>query len=104
MRRTRYIRNNSQSDLGDYSSPTSSSVRFLNQIANPSHEHITCMQTYNQSRVHSVEKIQKFDRRVSVYHDLVETSSAQTQNLKFFEDRENQFINIHNYQKDSMDR
>ena len=38
MRKSRYSRNNSQSNLSDYASPTSSSVRVPDQIANPSHK------------------------------------------------------------------
>ena len=34
------------------------------------------------------------DRRLSVYHDLIEISSVQMQNQKYFEDRENQYIDM----------
>ena len=89
MRKSRYSRNNTQSDLSEYISSTSSSVRIPNKIPNPSHERITCMPPNTKSRIHSSKKSQKVDRRrASVYHDLVETSCIQTQKKqKYFEDK-----------------
>ena len=64
-----------------------------------SHGHSTCMQPHTQTRIHLVEKSQRVDRRANIYHDyhvyhMVETSSIQTQNLKYFKDRENQYIDM----------
>ena len=83
MEKSRYSRNNSQSDLSDYASSTSSPVRIPDQIANPSHKQITCMQPHSWSEIHIVEKSQKFDRREIVYHGSVEILSAQTQYQKY---------------------
>ena len=82
MRKSRYSRNNNQSNLSDYTSSTSSSMRVPNQITNPSCECITCIQPHKLSQIHSVEKSQKFNKRASVYCELAETSSAQTKYQK----------------------
>ena len=50
MMRPKYSRNTSQSNVSDYTSSTSSSVRIPDQIANPSCGHITCMQPCTWSR------------------------------------------------------
>ena len=34
------------------------------------------------------------DRRASVYHDSIKTSSVQPKNQKYFKDRENQYIDM----------
>ena len=94
MRKPKCSRNNSQSDLRDYASSTSSSVKLSDQIANPSCGHTTCMQHHSQPKLHLVGKNQRVDRQEYVYQDLVETSSVQFQNEKYLEDRKNQYIDM----------
>ena len=72
-----YNRNNCQRYLSDYASSTSSSVRDPNQIKK--NKRGTYVQHQNQLQIQSVGKSQRFDRSINVYHDLVETSSTQTQ-------------------------
>ena len=59
IRKPKYNRNNSQSDVSDYAPSTQSSVRIPDQIANLSCGHITCMQPCTRSRIHLVGKSQK---------------------------------------------
>ena len=78
IRKPKYGRNNIQSELSHYTSSTSSSVKILDQIANPSHRHINCIQLHTQTKIHLVWKSQSVDRRENKYHDLVAISSVQS--------------------------
>ena len=47
-----------------------------------------------KSTNHLVGRSQKVDRGSNVYHNLLETSSVQTQNQKYSKDRENQHLDM----------
>ena len=81
MRKPKYSSNNSQSDLSDYASSISSSVKLSDQIPNPSCRHTTCIQHHTQPEIHLVGKNQRVDRQEYAHQELVKTSSVQSQNI-----------------------
>ena len=72
-------------NVPSYTSSTSSSINFSDQIVNPSHGHTTCMHHHTQPNIQLVGKNQRVDRQDYVYQELVETSSVQSQNQKYLE-------------------
>ena len=67
MRKPKNIRNNSQNNLHDSVSSTSSSVKLSDQIVNPSHGHNTFIQHHTHLKIYLVGKNQMVDRQEYVY-------------------------------------
>ena len=61
-------------------------VKIPEQIANPSYGHAVFIQYCVRPKIHPTEKVQ----RVSSYSDSVGTSSVQSQNQRYAENREKQ--------------
>ena len=91
MRKSRYSRDNGQSSWSNYAS-SASSVRDPIQMTNTLHEWVIYMQCQNQFQIQSVGRTQKCDKRTNIYHDLVETSSAQKQSQVQHDGSENQYV------------
>ena len=88
VRKTKLKRNDSQSDLKDYTSSTSSSIKITKQITNQSHGGITCIQHTVRSKIPTAGKVQRLDS----YPDSIETSGVQSQNKIYSENGQNQYL------------
>ena len=93
IRRTKSSRNKSQGNLSDYTSCSSSSVKFVSQIAIHYVDILPVCNTIPNLKF-TYKKNQRVDRQQYVYQELVETSSVQSQNQKYLENRENQYIDM----------
>ena len=87
MRKPKSRRNNGQSDLSDYASSISFSVKLSDQIVNHSCRH-------SHKQYHTWPKCHSLYIQDYVYQESVETSSVQSQNQKYLVNRENQYIDM----------